>query len=223
MKTDNIAEVRLAGEPESAGAARRFVTATLKQWGCDEYVEDAALATSELVTNAALHAGTDIAMRVLLVDDGVRVEVHDDGVVELDTNMVAQPPAPPEATTGRGFQVVAALARRWGVVAEAQGKTAWFELTPGDSDAAKATMAGEPSPEVASTVGKARAILRDVPVLVALDFDLHLSGLVREAQLATATAVDGQRVAYRLRRILEMYSTTLAAGVIAARLARRAR
>ncbi len=58
-----------------------------------------------------------------------------------------------------------------------------------------------------------------MPVLLALEFDLHLSGLVREAQLATATATDGRRVARRLRVILETYSATLASGVLTARAA----
>ncbi len=134
MPPEPVAELRLSAVPESAGEARRFVTAALERWGREEFVDDAALATSELVTNAALHAGTDIAMRVLLIDDGVRVEVHDDSAIVLDTETVGQPPPSPEATTGRGFQVVATLASRWGVVAEAPGKTAWFELAPGDSE-----------------------------------------------------------------------------------------
>jgi anti-sigma regulatory factor (Ser/Thr protein kinase) len=215
----HLAELRLAGEPQSAGAARRFVVDALEKWGCPEYADDAALATSELVTNAALHTGTEITMRVSLTDDGVRVEVHDDGVVVLDEHMVGQPPPSADATTGRGFQVVSALASRWGVLAEAVGKTAWFELAPGDSDAAGATMAGTTAPVAAAEPGSARVVLHDVPVALALAFDLHLSGLVREAQLATATAVDGQRVARRLRVILEAYSATLAMGVVTARAA----
>ena len=64
-------EVRVASaayqpEPKAAAAARRFVRDTLQAWvvtgAADGYglVDDAVLLTSELVTNAVVHAGTPV-------------------------------------------------------------------------------------------------------------------------------------------------------------------
>ena len=46
-------------EVASVATARRFVGETLRSWGVDE-VDDAMLLTSELVTNAIVHAGTEV-------------------------------------------------------------------------------------------------------------------------------------------------------------------
>jgi anti-sigma regulatory factor (Ser/Thr protein kinase) len=121
--TSSEARLALRPLPASAATARRFVDETLGGWGCDAYVDAARLLVSELVTNAVLHARTDIALVVRLLRTGVRVEVHD-----------GSPSAPvvrhydDEAMTGRGLALVDELARRWGVDREPGGKSVWFEL-----------------------------------------------------------------------------------------------
>ncbi|MDQ3107794.1 MAG: ATP-binding protein, partial [Actinomycetota bacterium] len=54
------ASTTLTPEPSSSRACRRFLTATLASWGADEFTDDGMLLSSELVTNAVLHAGTEI-------------------------------------------------------------------------------------------------------------------------------------------------------------------
>ena len=118
-------EVRLALRPvpASAALARRFVDETFGQWACDALADTARLLVSELVTNAVLHARTDLTLVLRLVREGVRVEVHDGS------------PLPPvvrryedEAMTGRGLSLVDQLAGSWGVERSGDGKAVWFVL-----------------------------------------------------------------------------------------------
>jgi anti-sigma regulatory factor (Ser/Thr protein kinase) len=117
--------VRLALRPvpASAGIARRFVSSTLRGWGCDALVETAVLLVSEVVTNAVLHARSDLEVSVRLVDDEVRVEVTDGSPAEPQRRTAGQ-----TATTGRGLALVEACARRWGVAERPGGKAVWFDL-----------------------------------------------------------------------------------------------
>jgi anti-sigma regulatory factor (Ser/Thr protein kinase) len=118
-------EVRVALRPvpASAGTARRFVVATLRDWDLEELVDTAALLVSELVTNAILHARSDVTVAVRALDDRVRVEVVDeaDGVPLLRH-------ATDTATTGRGLALVDACAWSWGVEPHPPGKAVWFDL-----------------------------------------------------------------------------------------------
>ena len=55
--------------------------------------------------------------------DGLRVEVGDDNPLAPALAEVG-----PEAESGRGLRIVAALARRWGTDPCEAGKTVWFEV-----------------------------------------------------------------------------------------------
>lgn len=113
----------LAGEARSAYLARRFLAQTLDLWGAPGYADTAALVLSELVANAALHAKTEICVRVHLDSQGLRLEVSDGS---------SRRPMPrhysAEATTGRGLGLVGALTQRWGVEGDGEGKIVWAEL-----------------------------------------------------------------------------------------------
>jgi anti-sigma regulatory factor (Ser/Thr protein kinase) len=108
----------------SASSARRFVAAALHRWGCpDAFVDLVLLLTSELVTNAYRHAGSDTRVSVRYAEDRVRVEVRDKGSGEVQLH-----PLDSERTDGRGLQIVDALAERWGHHSEGDGTVVWFEL-----------------------------------------------------------------------------------------------
>jgi len=85
-----------------------------------------ALLTSEVVTNAVLHAGTPAEVTVRADGAGVRVEVADGAT------------APPvrrlgysrTATTGRGCLLLDGMATRWGWTPLAAGKVTWFVVEP---------------------------------------------------------------------------------------------
>lgn len=89
-------------------------------------VDVAELLTSEIVTNAMVHARLPSAV-IGLVDlgDGVRIEVHDTSadLPRLD------PSTDPVEPGGYGLAIVDQMASRWGVDQRAEGKVVWFELT----------------------------------------------------------------------------------------------
>ena len=111
---------------ESAGAARRFVSATLASWGCDAVDYVATLLVSELVSNALLHAGTELDVVLRRPDGGIRVEVHD-----RNHRLPARKHYSITSTTGRGLALVEDLARDWGAEVTADGKFVWFEFDEG--------------------------------------------------------------------------------------------
>jgi anti-sigma regulatory factor (Ser/Thr protein kinase) len=108
----------------SASGARRFVAAALRRWQCaDDVVDLALLLTSELVTNAYRHAGTETRVSVRRDDQCVHVEVRDVGPGEPELR-----PHDTDRVDGRGLQIVDALAHRWGYESSERGTAVWFDL-----------------------------------------------------------------------------------------------
>jgi anti-sigma regulatory factor (Ser/Thr protein kinase) len=120
------AEVWVTAEPRSAGVARRFLRQTLNDWDASAYADVAELVLTELVTNAILHAKTDIVVRIDLGVRGLRLEVMDRSPRQPITRHYSL-----DATTGRGLGLVDALTQRWGVQPDVEGKTVWAELAFG--------------------------------------------------------------------------------------------
>ncbi|MEU0334699.1 SpoIIE family protein phosphatase [Streptomyces sp. NPDC006193] len=113
----------------SVATARSFVRDTLHGWGFADIVDDAVVLTSELVTNAVVHAGTHAEVLCLRTEDGVRIEVSDrypEREVPLQSTAVAM--SSPDREGGRGLQLCAALAARWGVDYTPTHKNVWFQL-----------------------------------------------------------------------------------------------
>lgn len=122
------ATTRLAGDPTSARAARRFVRDALARADSEDLEETVTLLVSELVTNAVVHGGSDVEVLVRLLPASVRVEVMDSSAVTPVPRAAAE-----EDTSGRGLALVESLARRWGVDPVAGGgKTVWFEVDRGN-------------------------------------------------------------------------------------------
>jgi stage II sporulation SpoE-like protein/histidine kinase-like protein len=130
----------------AAGAAPRLQLPPLassalasRQWVADrlaglssELVDTATLLTSELVTNAVLHAGTDVIVSIHRGDERIRVDVADGSPVEP-----VHKDYPTDAATGRGLILFDHLASAWGTRPIIPiGKIVWFELpvdAPGDA------------------------------------------------------------------------------------------
>ncbi|SDP66788.1 PAS domain S-box-containing protein [Streptomyces sp. cf386] len=113
----------------SVASARSFVRDTLQGWGFADIVDDAVVLTSELVTNAVVHAGTSADVLCLRSDDGVRIEVADrypEREIPLQGSPVNM--GSPDREGGRGLQLCAALAGRWGVEYTPTHKQVWFQL-----------------------------------------------------------------------------------------------
>ncbi|WP_031513118.1 SpoIIE family protein phosphatase [Streptomyces sp. NRRL F-5123] len=113
----------------SVAVARAFVRDTLHGWGFADVVDDAVVLTSELVTNAVVHAGTAADVRCLRYETAVRVEVADHYPErEVPLQGRGRPHRDPDHEGGRGLLLCAALASRWGVEYTAAGKHVWFQL-----------------------------------------------------------------------------------------------
>ncbi|WP_406160067.1 ATP-binding protein [Streptomyces canus] len=113
-------------DPGAVRAARTAVRDRLAAWNLDGLADIAALLVSELVTNALRHATGPIGVRLVrpgVVDGVLLVEVSDP---------LPDPPrervAALDDESGRGLQLVAHAAHRWGTRPGATGKTVWFEL-----------------------------------------------------------------------------------------------
>ena len=122
--------VTLAGRAERARAARTFVSEVLGSGHpCGEV---AVLLVSEISGNSIRHSGSGapgetVTVAVIAGDSIVRVEVTDragPGTPDLR-------PADHDAEVGRGLQLVAGLAARWGWRRRGGRTVTWFELRPG--------------------------------------------------------------------------------------------
>jgi len=128
--------VSLPAEPASAAAARRFVRDVLDAWDAGEFEDAAVLLTSELVTNALLHARSPAELHVRLAGGCLRVGVSDRTPVIPVRKRYGK-----EAATGRGLLLVETLADAWGTEPNEDGKEVWFELAaPGGSRAGEESL-----------------------------------------------------------------------------------
>jgi anti-sigma regulatory factor (Ser/Thr protein kinase) len=119
------AQVTYPAGLENVTLSRRFTEHWLSMWGCEALVDDAQLLVSELVSNAVLHAGTEVTLVLDLDEERLRIEVSD------GTSVLPIPRAAlPEATTGRGLLIVDRISDRWGTGTRPGGKVVWAELVP---------------------------------------------------------------------------------------------
>ncbi|MBS2547600.1 ATP-binding protein [Catenulispora sp. NL8] len=126
MSADGHSERRLVLRPQTSAPqqARDFVAETLSAWRLEPWQEPAVLITSELVTNAVHHAGTELAVRILRASSEVRIEVSD-GAADRELR-VGAPGA--RAAGGVGLVIVERLADAWGVDKRRNGKSVWVRL-----------------------------------------------------------------------------------------------
>ncbi|MGV1003519.1 MAG: ATP-binding protein [Candidatus Nanopelagicales bacterium] len=117
----------LTSDRQAPRTARRAVCDFLTFHGLARLTDDAALLTSELVTNAVQHARSprgEIHLRGFIREQVVRLEVVDD-----DSDAA---PAPRKADVrdenGRGMELIAKLAVDWGWASQDHQKTVWLEL-----------------------------------------------------------------------------------------------
>jgi anti-sigma regulatory factor (Ser/Thr protein kinase) len=110
---------------------RTFVSDTVRGWGFGDLAESAKLLVSEVVTNVVLHARTSGEATVEALPAGVRIAVRDaDPTLPQLLHPVDSTP------DGRGLEIVATLARRWGVDQDGDGaKIVWFELDDDTNEA----------------------------------------------------------------------------------------
>ncbi|AZK97105.1 MULTISPECIES: ATP-binding protein [Streptomyces] len=114
-------EVTFPTDDVQVARVRRLTTQHLVAWGLAPLSDDAALLVSELVTNAVRHGVGPVSLCLYAADE-LRIEVVD-GSSEAPTPRRARP----EDENGRGLDIVAAVAHRWGV--SSSGKLIWCSLS----------------------------------------------------------------------------------------------
>ena len=185
---------------------RRAVLDALAEWGSDGLAQDAALAASELSSNAILHTASPYELVIRRVIGGVRLEIIDrrpdlvPGVVPTTGTARA---ITAKGTTGRGLQIVASLASRWGYTTSADSKSVWMEITePVSADPTDPIIVdGHRQPEDPD----ARQFrLESLPVRAAVGSGIHVEELIRDVQLASPTAAIDPNRAATLRELLDV-------------------
>jgi PAS domain S-box-containing protein len=167
----------LDADPRNVGRARKMLRDVVLGSGAEHLLESATLLLSETVTNAFVHVGGEVLVRVVSADDALRVEVADRG-----EHVPARRHYAETAGTGRGLQLMDELADRWGTDARSPGKTVWFELGTIDAGGVMATGAGDglPPEPIAAPTGTCQVTLRHVPLLMHVAWQEHAATLLRE-------------------------------------------
>ncbi len=177
-------ELDLQARPDAVPLARSWAREVLVPWGLDHLRPDLDLALSELLANAVLHAPGPARVVLERAQDGLRLEVRD-----------SSPTSPVRrvsgggATTGRGLNLVAALADGWGVGARSDGeagKTVWCVLTGTadeqipdlDVDTLLASFDDDDDD------GRVVVVVGDAPAELLRQAKDHLDSLLREIALA---------------------------------------
>jgi anti-anti-sigma regulatory factor len=114
---------RLAPTLEAPRLARETVAEACAAWGLADPVSNAQLIASELVSNAVLHAGTDLEFGMQWRGERVYLSVHD-----RDHQPVRPQHLPEPAEHGRGLLLIDALATDWGRAPLYDGKVVWAAL-----------------------------------------------------------------------------------------------
>ncbi|MFI2378263.1 ATP-binding protein [Streptomyces sp. NPDC018964] len=144
MKT-SLTITRTSPPPEATGtphhpptvqvarAARTHVTERLGEWRAPGLIDEAALVTSELVTNAVRHGHAPVGLDIHLVRGGrgapdrLRIEVWDRGP-GFDAGLVRERWARDDddlAEGGRGLRLTDALCENWGTRVENGRHVVW--------------------------------------------------------------------------------------------------
>ncbi|OKI45083.1 SpoIIE family protein phosphatase [Micromonospora sp. CB01531] len=125
VKPSRSASMAVPAEPTAPGRVRHWLTAQLVEWQVPESVVGAAvLCTSELTTNALLHAGTAARVEIDLTAERLLVSVADSGT----RGQVTRAQTDTLSSRGRGLGLIEELSDAWGTDPTVRGSTVWFEI-----------------------------------------------------------------------------------------------
>jgi anti-sigma regulatory factor (Ser/Thr protein kinase) len=177
-------ELPLDPVPGAAPQARAALAALVAGTPMAARSADAALALTELVTNAVLHGREPLVVQLDLRADELTVSVRDGNPVSPSFSMLD-----PTAVTGRGLLLISATADSWGVEPRPGGKSVWFRMglqtrrtqEDLDVDALLASWGDElledPADELVTVV------LTDLETALTARAEAHVEGLLRELAL----------------------------------------
>lgn len=173
MTPQVAADEELPADAASPGRARSLMRRVVGALGHDDLIDAAQLAVSEIVTNALVHAGTPMRLRILRADKGFRVELLDGS-----SRMPHQRGFGAAAPTGRGLHLVEQLVTRWGAHRLEDGKVVWFEIR--DDAALEEETAG---PQGRDRDDDVLVQLTRMPLLMHQAWQEHAAALLRELML----------------------------------------
>lgn len=113
--------------------ARSHIRAVAGEWGLEKLADTAELVTSEIVTNA-VRASQRLRTRELpviqlhVLSDRTSIVIH---VWDANGEMPVLRYAAPEDESGRGLEIIDALAADWSIYRDARaGKVVWALISP---------------------------------------------------------------------------------------------
>ena len=173
-------DVRLPPQPTSVADARAHMRGLLAEAEREDLLETALLLVSEVVTNALLHAGTDIDVSATLDAQGLYVEVGD-GSLHLPSRRRYAP----TAGTGRGLLMLESMVDDWGVSRHRTGKVVWFRISGPGNDLMDPVELRTDNPGSSGPRRDNVAVeLRNMPLLLHAAWQEHAEALLREYLLA---------------------------------------
>ena len=146
LSDGDTARFDLPNDDTAAGQARRDVRLTFTRWRLIAVVEDAALAVSELVTNAVRHGLPPIGLRLRRRVGQVRIDVND----ARPEHVTIGERSSDLSESGRGLEIVDAVADETGsehIPGDGKFVYAAWNIT---SPAADASRLDDGSPPVAA-------------------------------------------------------------------------
>ncbi len=116
---------------QGVARVRRFLDDLLGEWHLEPLRDDLDLLATEVVTNALIHAHSEVEVRLREYPDRIRVEVRDsDPHPPVPAAILTADAADNQAAeSGRGLLIVEVLAAAWGSSPAGRGKTTWFDLS----------------------------------------------------------------------------------------------
>jgi anti-sigma regulatory factor (Ser/Thr protein kinase) len=125
VELSRSATMLVPAESTGPSRVRQWMTARLREWSVPDPVIGAAiLCTSELTTNALLHAGTPAQVHIDLSTQRLLVSVADTGT----RGSVTPTKADTMSSRGRGLGLIEELSDAWGTDPSVRGATVWFEI-----------------------------------------------------------------------------------------------
>ncbi|TWJ22720.1 serine phosphatase RsbU (regulator of sigma subunit) [Micromonospora endolithica] len=125
LRPSRSASMEVPAEPTAPSRVRHWMTGQLTDWRVPESVIGAAvLCTSELTTNALLHAGTAARVDIDLSPERLLVSVADSGT----RGTVTRAQTDTLSSRGRGLGLIEELSDAWGTDPTVRGSTVWFEI-----------------------------------------------------------------------------------------------
>jgi anti-sigma regulatory factor (Ser/Thr protein kinase) len=132
-----VVSTELRDEVSSVPLARHLTIELLNRWELSTHCDLAMLLTSELVTNALLHAGNGLSLTVAVAEGALEIAVGDDDHLssasvkaslsrfgDVHDNVIAE--------GGRGLLLIDSLSDDWGVDQGAHEKRVWVRVSAED-------------------------------------------------------------------------------------------